>query len=167
MKIEIEVNTTATAKFDALLNACKQAQDAANVIKAEVNPVIEAVGSAKWKIIVDEFNKFANRYNSFMELCNYDEEYRICDHRVDLLANVTFRNYYYAGKYSALFTYKGVNVNDVKAPDDELVRTLIQYWDGKIIEKLDKRLEAKMNAFIENQAHIAKRRVEVMNNLIG
>lgn len=172
MEIKIEIATTTfanTKKFNALLNACKQAQDSANEIKAEVNPIIEAAGNAKWHIIVDEFNKFAFRYNCFMALCEGKEEFRIADHMVDIVSGLRFYNYKNVTKHtvSALFTYNGTNINEIEVPDDKLIRKLIQYWDGKIIERLDGRLEAYMNAYIERQAEEAKYRVEVMNNLIG
>lgn len=170
MKIEITINTTTNAKFDAMLNACKQAQETANAIKAEVNPIIEAVGTAKWQVILEELDKFAYRYNRFMKLCNGDKRFRIADSCISSLAGIQFINYesVWENYCCAKFLYKKKDIHEVEIPDSNLIGCFIQYWnENKIIEKLDKRLEDQMNAYIEDQANQAKRRVETMNKLIG
>ena len=163
---EIKITITTIPEEDrieALLNAAKQTKEYADAVKAKTQPLINCAGKAKFEEIVRQLDEWIEKASRVFELTG-DWEHTWCYSGITLRSYNSKEIYFTVGGGTKLHEVELRGVLPLLLKEHQLVS---EWNEAKIIEKLDKSLEAVLRRFVEGQKYEAESAANTLKKILG
>lgn len=163
-KITVTITTTPEEdRIEALLAAAKQTKEYADAIKAKTQPIIDCAGKAKFDEIVRQLDEWLEKARRVFELTG-DWEHTWC------ISDVVLRSFHNKEMYFTV--YGGVKIHEVEIrgflPHILKEHGLVADWnEDKVLERLDRQLEAVLRRFVEEQKSSAESTANTLKKILG